>query len=156
MRLGALGWGMDAHIEGVRVAETPSGLAAVVTLGVENDDEVLPIFIGVEEATSIARGLDAQDIGRPMTHDLLLDVMEELGGRVEQVVVSGLDDGTYVADLHVDTPRGDAVVDARPSDSLALASRTNADIEITPSVFEAGSEPAEEYDDLDDVRELMA
>ena len=156
MRLGALGWGMDAHIEGVRVAETPSGLAAVVTLGVENDDEVLPIFIGVEEATSIARGLDAQDIGRPMTHDLLLDVMEELGGRVERVVVSGLDDGTYVADLHVDTPRGDTVVDARPSDSLALASRTNADIEITPSVFEAGSEPAEEYDDLDDVRELMA
>ena len=156
MRLGALGWGMDAHIEGVRVAETPSGLAAVVTLGVENDDEVLPIFIGVEEATSIARGLDAQDIGRPMTHDLLLDVMEELGGRVKRVVVSGLDDGTYVADLHVDTPRGDAVVDARPSDSLALASRTNADIEITPSVFEAGSEPAEEYDDLDDVRELMA
>ena len=156
MRLGALGWGMDAHIEGVRVAETPSGLAAVVTLGVENDDEVLPIFIGVEEATSIARGLDAQDIGRPMTHDLLLDVMEELGGRVERVVVSGLDDGTYVADLHVDTPRGDAVVDARPSDSLALASRTNADIEITPSVFEAGSEPTEEYDDLDDVRELMA
>ena len=156
MRLGALGWGMDAHIEGVRVAETPSGLAAVVTLGVENDDEVLPIFIGVEEATSIARGLDAQDIGRPMTHDLLLDVMEELGGRVERVVVSGLDDGTYVADLHVDTPRGDAVVDARPSDSLALASRTNADIEITPSVFEAGSEPTGEYDDLDDVRELMA
>ena len=156
MRLGALGWGMDAHIEGVRVAETPSGLAAVVTLGVENDDEVLPVFIGVEEATSIARGLDAQDIGRPMTHDLLLDVMEELGGRVERVVVSGLDDGTYVADLHVDTPRGDAVVDARPSDSLALASRTNADIEITPSVFEAGSEPTEEYDDLDDVRELMA
>ena len=156
MRLGALGWGMDAHIEGVRVAETPSGLAAVVTLGVESDDdEVLPIFIGVEEATSIARGLDAQDIGRPMTHDLLLDVMEELGGRVERVVVSGLDDGTYVADLHIDTPRGDAVVDARPSDSLALASRTNADIEIMPSVFEAGSEPAEEYDGLDDVRELM-
>ena len=81
--------------------------------------------------------------------------MEELGGRVERVVVSGLDDGTYVADLHIDTPRGDAVVDARPSDSLALASRTNADIEIMPSVFEAGSEPAEEYDGLDDVRELM-
>ena len=155
MRLGALGWSMDAHIEGVRVAETPSGLAAVVTLGVEDDEAVLPIFIGVEEATSIARGLDAEDIGRPMTHDLLLDVMEELGGRVERVVVSGLDDGTYVADLHVDTPRAEAVVDARPSDSLALAARTDADIEIEPSVFEAGSEPADEYDDLDDVRELM-
>ena len=146
---------MDAHIEGVRVAETPSGLASVVTLGVGDDEAVLPIFIGVEEATSIARGLDAEDIGRPMTHDLLLDVMEELGGRVERVVVSDLDDGTYVADLHLDTPRGEAVVDARPSDSLALAARTDADIEIEPSVFEAGSEPADEYDDLDDIRELM-
>ncbi|PSQ42398.1 hypothetical protein BRD14_04690 [Halobacteriales archaeon SW_5_68_122] len=120
-----------------------------------DDEAVLPIFIGVEEATSIARGLDAEDIGRPMTHDLLLDVMEELGGRVERVVVADLDDGTYVADLHLDTPRGEAVVDARPSDSLALAARTDADIEIEPSVFEAGSEPADEYDDLDDIRELM-
>jgi len=147
---------MNAHIEGVRVAETASGLAAVVTLGVEGDDEVLPIFIGVEEATSIARGLDATDIGRPLTHDLLLDVMEELGGRVERVVVSGLDDGTYVADLHLETPRDEAVVDARPSDSLALAARTNADIEIEASVFEANREPLDEYDKLDDVREVMA
>ena len=147
---------MEAHIEGVRVAETPGGLAAVVTLAVDDAAEVLPIFIGVEEATSIARGLDADDIGRPLTHDLLLDVMEELGGRVERVVVSGLEDDTYVADLHVDTPRTDAVVDARPSDSLALAARTDADIEIERSVFEAGSEPLEEYDDFDDIRELMA
>ncbi|PSQ14985.1 hypothetical protein BRD02_07355 [Halobacteriales archaeon QS_8_69_73] len=146
---------MEAHIEAVRVAETPGGLAAVVTLAVDDAAEVLPIFIGVEEATSIARGLDADDIGRPLTHDLLLDVMEELGGRVERVVVSGLEDDTYVADLHVDTPRADAVVDARPSDSLALAARTDADIEIERSVFEAGSEPLEEYDDFDDIRELM-
>lgn len=146
---------MEAHIEGVRVAETPGGLAAVVTLAVDDAAEVLPIFIGVEEATSIARGLDADDIGRPLTHDLLLDVMEELGGRVERVVVSGLEDDTYVADLHVDTPRADAVVDARPSDSLALAARTDADIEVERSVFEAGSEPPEEYDDFDDIRELI-
>ncbi len=146
---------MDAHIEGVRVAETPGGLAAVVTLGVEGTDDVLPIFIGVEEATSIARGLDARDIGRPLTHDLFLDVMEELGGRVERVVVADLEDDTYVADLHVVTPRADAVVDARPSDSLALAARTNAAIEVDGSVFEAGSEPPDEYAELDDVRELM-
>ena len=146
---------MEAHIEGVRVAETPGGLAAVVTLAVDDAAEVLPIFIGVEEATSIARGLDADDIGRPLTHDLLLDVMEELGGRVERVVISGLEDDTYVADLHVDTPRADAVVDARPSDSLALAARTDADIEVERSVFEAGSEPPEEYDDFDDIRELI-
>ena len=147
---------MNAHIEGVRVAETASGLAAVVTLAIEDGDGVLPIFIGVEEATSIARGLDATDPGRPLTHDPLLAVMEELGGRVERIVVSGLEDGTYVADLHVETPRGEAVVDARPSDSLALAARTNADIEIEESVFEANREPLDEYDELDDIREVMA
>lgn len=146
---------MNAHIEGVRVAETASGLAAVVTLGVDEDDEVLPIFIGVEEATSIARGLDATDIGRPLTHDLLLDVMEELGGRIQRVVVSGLEADTYVADLHIETPRDETVVDTRPSDSLALAARTNADIEVETSVFESGREPLEEYGDLDDIREVM-
>jgi bifunctional DNase/RNase len=147
---------MDAHIDGVRVAETPTGLAAVVLLGVADSEDVLPIFIGVEEATSIARGQDATDIGRPLTHDLMLDVMEELGGRVDRVVISGLDDDTYVADLHIETPREDAVVDARPSDSLALAARTNTDIEIEEGVFEAGRESPDEYADLDDVREVMA
>ncbi|QLD89487.1 bifunctional nuclease family protein [Natronomonas salina] len=146
---------MDAYIEGVRVAETPSGLAAIVTLGVEDEDDVLPIFVGFDEAASIARGLDATDLGRPLTHDLFLDVMEELGGRVERVVVSELDDDTYVADLHVETPRESVVVDARPSDSLALASRTDGDIEVDEAVFEANAEPRDEYDDLDDIRELM-
>lgn len=146
---------MDAHIEGVRVAETPSGLAAIVTLGVDDDEAVLPIFVGFDEAASIARGLDATDVGRPLTHDLFLDVMEELGGRVERVVVSELDGDTYVADLHVETPRASVVVDARPSDSLALAARTNADIEVDAAVFENNAEPREEYADFDDVREMM-
>lgn len=146
---------MDAHIQGVRIAESPSGVVAVVTLGVEGETDVLPIFVGFEEAASIARGLDAADIGRPLTHDLLLDVIEELGGRISRVVVSGIDEGTYIADLHLETPRGGTVVDARPSDSLALAARTNADVEIDDDVFEAGREPIDEYEALEDIRELM-
>jgi len=146
---------MDAHIEGVRVAESPSGVVAVVTLGAEGETDVLPIFVGFEEAASIARGLDATDIGRPLTHDLLLDVTEELGGRVDAVVVSAIDDGTYIADLRLDTPRDSVVVDARPSDSLALAARTNAGIEIERDVFDAGREPIEEYSALEDIREVI-
>ena len=146
---------MDAHIEGVRVAESPSGVVAVVTLGVEDGTDVLPIFVGFEEAASIARGLDATDIGRPLTHDLLLDVTEELGGRVDRVAVSSIDDGTYIADLHLDTPRESVVVDARPSDSLALAARTGADIDVERSVFDAGREPIEEYAGLEDIREMI-
>ncbi len=146
---------MDASIDAVKVAGTPSGPTPVVLLSVEGSADLLPIFIGFDEASSIARGLDAADIGRPLTHDLLLDVVEELGGRVERVVVSDLDDGTYIADLYLDTPRDGVTVDARPSDSLALAARTNAPVEVADHVFEEGAMPPEEFEDLEDVREVM-
>src|SRR6056297_3461257 len=110
---------MDAHIEGVRVAGTPTGPVPVVLLSPPDETDFLPIFIGFDEAASIARGLDAEDVGRPLTHDLTLDIVEELGGRVERVVVREVDDGTYLADLHLATPRDGVVIDARPSDSLA-------------------------------------
>lgn len=145
---------MDASIDAVRVAGTPDGPVGVVTLDVDDDDDVLPISIGLEEAASIARGLEATDAARPLTHDLLLDVVEELGGRLSRVVVSDVVEDTYVADLHLRTPRGEAVVDARPSDSLALAARTNASIEVTEGVFEEGRRPAEEFDVLEDIRDV--
>jgi hypothetical protein len=145
---------LRATIDAVRIAGTPEGPIPVVVLAVEGRDDVVPIFVGFDEATSIARGLDAAPASRPFTHDLCLDIVEELGGRVERVVVSAIEDDTYIADLHLNTPRDDAVVDARPSDSLALAARTNAPIEVSEDVFEDGREPAEEFDRLDDIREV--
>jgi bifunctional DNase/RNase len=146
---------MDATIQGVRVAGTPTGPVPVVLLAPDGERDFLPIFIGFDEAASIARGLDASDIGRPLTHDLTLDIVEELGGRIERVVVSDVEDGTYIADLHVATPRESVVVDARPSDSLALAARTNAPIEVAEPVFEDGRRDPDEFDDLDDIRDVM-
>lgn len=151
---------MNASIDSVRVAGTPQGPVPVVVLAVEDEDDVLPIFIGFDEATSIARGLEAEDIGRPLTHDLLLDVVEELGGRIDRIVVSEIEEyddgrgGTYIADLHVNTPRDDVVIDARPSDSMALASRTNAPIEVTESVFESGRDDREKFEELEDIRDV--
>ena len=146
---------MNAEIDAVRVAMTDDGPVPVVVLAPDDaDEDVLPIFIGFEEAVSIARGMEAEDIGRPLTHDLTLDLVEELGGRVTRVVISSLEDNTYIADLHIDTPRGDTVVDARPSDSLALAARTNAPIEVETDVFESGRRDREEFDQLQDIREV--
>ncbi len=146
---------MHARIDGVRVAGTPQGPTPVVLLAFEGEDDVLPIFIGFSEAQSIARGIDATDIGRPLTHDLLLDVVEELGGRVDRVVISEItDEGTYIADLHVVTPRGETAVDARPSDAMALAARTNAPIDVAGSVFESGRRDPADFDGLSDIREL--
>ncbi len=149
---------MNASIDAVRVAGTPQGPIPVVVLAIEGEDDVVPIFIGFNEATSIARGLEADDIGRPLTHDLLLDVMEELGSRIDRVVVTdiearnGGEGGTYIADLHVETPRGETVIDARPSDSLALAARTNTPIEVTEAVFEDGRDDRTKFEELEDIR----
>jgi hypothetical protein len=145
---------MQASIDAVRVAATHDGPAPVVLLGLEGESDVVPIFVGAEEALAIARGMDAEDIGRPLTHDLLLDVMEELGGRVEKIVVSAVEEKTYIGDLHLETPRGETVVDARPSDCLALAARTNASIEVARSVFESGRSDPEEFAAFDDVRDV--
>jgi bifunctional DNase/RNase len=146
---------MNATIDGVRVAGTPEGPMPVVLLDVDDPEYVLPIFVGFEEAMSIARGIDAEDIGRPLTHDLTLDIVEELGGRVERVVVSDVRDGTYIADLHLNTPREDVVIDARPSDSLALAARTGAPIDVDEAVFEDGRRAADDFDGLEDIREVV-
>lgn len=146
---------MEAKIDAVRVAGTPDGPVGVLVLATDHDiDNVLPIFIGLEEATSIAHGLDAEDIGRPLTHELLLDVMEELGGRVEKIVISDIQDGTYYADLHIESPRDMVVVDARPSDALALAARVNAPIHIEEGVFADGCRAREELAELTDIREV--
>jgi len=145
---------MDVTIDAVRVALTEEGAQPIVVLAPDDDDDILPIFIRLEEGVSIARGMEAEDIGRPLTHDLLLDVMEELGGRVERVVVSELDDNTYIADLHIQTPRGETVIDARPSDSLALAARTNAAVEVADEVFEDGRQSRAQFDDLQDIRDV--
>ncbi|ADD05142.1 DUF151 family protein [Natrialba magadii ATCC 43099] len=151
---------MQASIDAVRVAGTPQGPVPVVVLEIDGKDDVVPIFIGFNEASSIARGLEAEDIGRPLTHDLLLDVMEELGSRIDRVVVSEIENreggqgGTYIADLHVATPRGETVIDARPSDSLALAARTNASIEVSEAVFEDGRDDSEKFAELEDIRNV--
>ncbi|ELZ04860.1 MULTISPECIES: bifunctional nuclease family protein [Natrialba] len=151
---------MQAAIDAVRVAGTPQGPVPVVVLDIDGEDDVVPIFIGFTEATSIARGLEAEDIGRPLTHDLLLDVIEELGSRIDRVVVTEIEDrddgqgGTYLADLYVETPRGETVIDARPSDSLALAARTNASIEVSDAVFEDSRDDSEKFDQLEDIRNV--
>ncbi|WP_331236069.1 bifunctional nuclease family protein [Natronorarus salvus] len=150
---------MNASIDAVRVAGTPNGPVPVVVLAVDGEEDVLPIFIGFAEAESIAAGVDARDVGRPLTHDLLLDVMEELGGRLDRIVVTGIEEseegGTYLADLHLVGPLSEHTVDARPSDSLALAARTNAPIEVEEGVFEAGRTSPAEFADLADIREVQ-
>ena len=119
----------------------PDTEAPIVVLhGVDEPKLYLPIFIGGMEATAIATAMAGVDLPRPMTHDLLVAVINEVGTYVRKVTITDLIDGTFYAEMTLVDDQGHQVeVDARPSDSIAVALRTGANIYAAESVLtEAG------------------
>ena len=109
----------------------------VIVLREIHGQRVLPIWVGVFEANAIQLQMEGVQTPRPMTHDLLKTVIEELGGHVERVVVCDLRDNTFYATLHVLSPSGPRTVDARPSDAIALALRSGARIFVEEAVIQS-------------------
>jgi bifunctional DNase/RNase len=108
----------------------------IVILKDKQGDRVLPIWVGIFEANAIALQIENVATPRPMTHDLLRNVIADLDGQVERVVVSDLKDNTFYAVIHL-TVRGERVaVDARPSDAIALALRTRSPILVDETVID--------------------
>ncbi len=107
---------------------------------------LLPIWIGPFEAGAIANALEGRGPPRPMTHDLLALLLTTLDARVTRVDVRSLDEGTFYANLHLETAGGETrVVDCRPSDAIALAVRVEAPIRVETSVLRVAHPlPAEE------------
>lgn len=106
----------------------------IVILRDEEGDRVLPIWVGIFEANAIALQIENVTTPRPMTHDLLRNVIADLEGSVEKIVVSDLKENTFYALIYVRT-RGELVaVDARPSDAIALALRVSAPIFVEDEV----------------------
>ena len=123
---------------GVRV-ELPTNTPVVLLREMSKSARLLPIFIGAAEATAIVIALDGVATPRPMTHDLLRDVLNGLDTGVDRVVVTELRDKTFYAELHLDCESGPVVISSRPSDAIALAVRTGASIYADESVIaEAG------------------
>jgi hypothetical protein len=108
----------------------------IVILKDKDGERVLPIWISAFEAGAISMQLENVAPPRPMTHDLLRNVIVDLGGRVDRVVVTDLKDNTFFAVIHL-TVRGEPVaVDARPSDAIALALRATAPILVDEGVID--------------------
>ena len=99
-------------------------------------DRVLPIWVGIFEANAIALQIENIATPRPMTHDLLRNVISDLDGRVDQVVVSDLKDNTFFAIIHLTVKGERVVIDSRPSDAIALALRTRAPILVEETVID--------------------
>ena len=113
----------------------------VVILKEKEGERVLPIWIGPAEAQAIARELAGQRFPRPLTHDLLATIVEGLHAKVTRVVIADLRENTFFAQLVIDRDGEVVVVDARPSDSIAVALRTGADIFVNEKLL---NEPGEQ------------
>jgi bifunctional DNase/RNase len=142
----------ELDVVGVRV-EMPSN-QPIVLLKESGGERYLPIWIGAVEATAIAFAQQGVVTSRPMTHDLLRDLLAALDRPLQSVTITDLRDGIFYAELQFD---GGVAVSARPSDSIALALRTGSRIVCAEDVLdEAGLEvPDEQEDEVEKFREFL-
>lgn len=96
---------------------------------------LLPIWIGAQEAAAIMLVAQGETPPRPLVYDLMATLIDRLDARVQQVAVTKLEEGTFYAEITLRTDAGDEVIDARPSDSIALAVRTGAPVFVSEAVF---------------------
>jgi hypothetical protein len=115
----------------------PTTKTPVLLLKDRNSTKAMPIWIGEQEAMSIAIELQGHTFPRPLSHDLMRELLSTLGGNLERAVITSVKESTYYASLVVrDAAGATRDIDARPSDAVALALRTQAPIYIEEAVFE--------------------
>lgn len=115
----------------------------------DGHNRVLPIWIGTPEATAILLALQGAELPRPMTHDLMQNVVETLGYMVQRVEITRLEQGTFYAALVLRGEDRTFALDARPSDSIALAIRTGAPLFVAEDVLDEAAVEAEPEVDAD-------
>lgn len=141
------------QVEIIALSTSPStGGAYSLVLSEVDGVRRLPIIIGTFEAQAIAFGLEQMRSPRPMTHDLLRDAFDALGATVTEVVIEDLRDGIFYAKVHFRHDGEEGTLDARPSDAIALAVRSEAPIFVATSVMEeAGLTSDPDSDDAPDL-----
>lgn len=118
------------------VVTDPNTETQIVILRDERTAQVLPIWVGAAEGNAIKLAMDDAPTPRPMSHDLLRSMMEHLSLAVSRVVVTDVKNNTYFASVHLTSQGTERTVDARPSDAIALALRTNSPIFVTANVLQ--------------------
>lgn len=135
---------------GVRL-EMPANTPVVVLREQLDEPRVLPILIGNWEAKAIHDALDGISPPRPLTHDLAITLIQTLGATLERVVLTEVREHTFYAQLHLRSAQGESVVDCRPSDAIALATRTDSPIYAEEALLDAAGVAApDEVDEVDE------
>ena len=128
----------------------PVSNSPIVVLKDEDEKFFLPIWVGIFEANAIALQLENVTTPRPMTHDLLKNMIAELDGRVTRVVINDLRDSTFFAQIRVISGQRTLELDARPSDAIALALRVEAPIFVAQAVLEQAQTITPDSEDVDE------
>jgi bifunctional DNase/RNase len=144
---------LEAKIEGLALDMTTN--TPVVILSPTGLDKVLPIWIGHAEAWAIAMELSGVDSKRPMTHDLLRRVIESFNAKVDRVEITELRDQTFFAVIYLVEGNKQNQIDARPSDSIALALKTGATIYVNEELFNMEKSDAPESLNMPTDRESL-
>ena len=139
-------------VEVKRISYYPPSKGYAVLLQEKDSNRSLPIIVGSNEAQAIALYLEGVDMPRPMTHDLLINVLDLLESDIKQITIARMKNGTFFAEIEVSNSQvGDIMIDSRPSDAIAVALRTMTPIYVSEEVmeragidnFSTGSEIAE-------------
>jgi len=133
-------------------------LSPVVLLSDQEETQVLPIWVGPFEAQAIALALQGILTPRPLTHDLIHSLCENLGAEIKRVLVQDIRDGTYYAELYLRQGEKEIVIDARPSDAIALALRANAPLYINEKVaaYTLNIEDLVSEDQAEELQQMLA
>ena len=146
---------IEMNIKGLMV--DPITNMPIIILRDSEGQKVLPIWVGVFEANAIALQIENIQTPRPMTHDLLRNIIQDLQASVDKIVVCDLKENTFYALIHLRTPAGPVAIDARPSDAIALALRARAPIFVEESVIDNAKpfDPASEKADTDRLQKWL-
>jgi len=134
---------IEMELVGIEL-ERPPNIPCLVLREASGEGRVLPIFIGGPEATAIAFALEEVETPRPMTHDLMKDLLDAVGARIERVVVTELRDATFFAEIILNMAGEVRSISARPSDAVALAVRYGAPVFAEEDVLAVAGKAAGE------------
>ena len=127
---------MDVEVKIRGLMMDPSTNSPIIVLKDPNSETMLPIWVGHFEAHAIAVEIEKVPSPRPMTHDLLKNLIDHVGGKVEKVIVTELVENTFYAVIEIDIDGERSLLDSRPSDAIALALRTDSPIFVREEVLE--------------------
>ena len=150
---------VEVRLRAVRV-DLQSNTPVLLLQETEGEGRTLPIFIGTPEAAAIAYAVQGVEMPRPMTHDLIRDLLSTLDVSVERVVITELQSSTYFAELQLRRGAERSVVSSRPSDAVAVAVRTHSPLYVADDLMDAEGillavEPADDADDDESPDELV-